>query len=67
MNAYEHVAEDDAVNGRPWSTVVVELVAAVLSGEYEVESRYRGRWFVRTRILDVAVPGLERGSARWGR
>jgi hypothetical protein len=66
LTAHEHVAEDDAVNARPWTTVVVDLIAAVLSGEYEVENRYRGRWFVRTRIVDVAVPGSERVVSQTG-
>ncbi|HZD02418.1 MAG TPA: hypothetical protein VFA46_20170 [Actinomycetes bacterium] len=57
LTAHEHLyADEDSPDGRPWPGRVVDLVAAVLRGELEVEDTYRGRWLVKTRIIDVAGP-----------
>jgi hypothetical protein len=56
LSVHEHVDEDDAWLDRPWTSVVVDAVAAILRGEYEVEEITRlGRWY-QTRVIDVAVP-----------
>jgi hypothetical protein len=56
LSAHEHVDETDGWDDRTWTTVVVDAVAAILRGEYEVEEITRlGRWY-KTRIFDVADP-----------
>ncbi len=67
LTAHEHVyADDDSLDGRPWAGRVVDMVAAVLRGELEVEDTYRGRWLVKTRIIDVADPAGLRVLATTG-
>jgi hypothetical protein len=57
LSAHEHIDATDAWEERSWTTVVVDAVAAVLRGEYEVEEITRlGRWY-KTRIIDVSDPG----------
>ena len=52
--AHEHVFPEDGDDARPWPTVVVDLVAAALKGEYEVENHWRGERLTKTRVVDVA-------------
>lgn len=59
-NAHEHVYSEDGTAERPWMTVVVDAVAAVLRGEYVVETRYKGDRPVRATILDMADPDAPR-------
>src|SRR5512133_268131 len=47
LKTHEHVHAADATPSRPWTTIVVDATAAVLRGEYEVESIYRGNRLVR--------------------
>jgi hypothetical protein len=54
LSAHEHVFSEDEDLDRPWTTVVIDVVAAVMRGEYEVESHFRGKRLVKTRIVDVA-------------
>jgi hypothetical protein len=54
LSAHEHVSSEDGNLDRPWMTVVIDVVAAVMRGEYEVESHFRGKRLVKTRIVDVA-------------
>lgn len=39
----------------PWTTVIVDAVAALLRGEYEVRDHYRGDRLVRTSIHDTLL------------
>lgn len=57
---HEHVFPEDGTGERPWLKVTVDLLAAVLSGEYLVESHYRGSRLVKSRVLDVINPGSPR-------
>jgi hypothetical protein len=53
LSAHERMDETDGWDDVHWTMVVVDVVAAVLRGEYEVEETVRlGRWY-RTRIIDV--------------
>ncbi len=54
LKTHEHIYAADATPSRPWTTIVVDATAAVLRGEYEVESIYRGNRLLRSRIIDVA-------------
>lgn len=54
LGAHEHVERRDGSAERPWTTVVVDALAGVLAGDYEVESHYRGAHLVKTRIVDVS-------------
>ncbi len=56
LSAHEHVDESDAVAGRPWTTVVVDVVHSVLRGEYEVENHYWRKRLLRTKIIDTGDP-----------
>jgi stage V sporulation protein SpoVS len=53
--AHEHVYADDGDTERPWTTVVVDAVAALLRGEYEVHDHYRGARLVKTRVHDTLL------------
>jgi hypothetical protein len=54
LSAHEHVFSEDKGLDRPWTTVVIDVVAAVMRGEYEVENHFRGKRLIKTRIVDVA-------------
>jgi hypothetical protein len=54
LSAHEHVFSEDGDQVRPWTTVVIDVVAAVIRGEYEVENHFRGKRLIKTRIVDVA-------------
>ncbi len=54
LSAHEHVLSEEGDEQRPWTTVVIDVVAAVLRGQYQVESHYRGKRLTTTRIVDVA-------------
>lgn len=56
LSAHEHVVPEDGDEQRPWTTVVIDVVAAVLRGQYQVENHYRGKRLTTTRIVDVADP-----------
>jgi hypothetical protein len=58
--AHEHVFPEDGDHARPWPTVVVDLVAAAIRGEYEVQNHWRGKRLTKTRVVDVADPEGER-------
>jgi hypothetical protein len=60
LGAHEHVYSTDATDDRPWTSMLVDLAAAVLRGEYEVEECYRRGRRVKVRIIDVFGPGSER-------
>lgn len=52
LTMHEHVMPQDGSEDRPWTVVVVDAVAAILRGEYEIEEvRKRGR-LVKTRLID---------------
>lgn len=57
LSAHEHVYSDDWTLDRPWTTVVVDVVASVLRGEFLIEDRYHGDELVRTRIIDIVDGG----------
>ncbi len=70
LSAEEFVTPADGGEQRPWTTVVVDVLAAVMRGEYAVEEHYRGKHWVKTRIVDVADPEQHRhlgtsGSLLW--
>ncbi len=46
--------------------MVVDAVAAVLRGEYEVENHYRGRHLAKTMVNDVAHPSHKRTASTTG-
>lgn len=56
LPTHEHVFPDDGTRERPWPKVTVDLLAAVLSGEYLVESHYRGSRLVKSRVVDMKDP-----------
>jgi hypothetical protein len=57
LTAHEHLsAADDEPGGRRWTTRLVDAIAGVLGGDFEVVDTYRGKRLVRTRIIDVAHP-----------
>ena len=60
VSTHEHVDPEDGTDERPWTTVVVDLVAAVLRGEYVVETRYKRDRPVQARILDMIDPEAPR-------
>jgi len=55
LMAHEHVYADDGDRERPWTTVVVDAVAALLRGEYEVRDHYRGTRLVKTSVHDTLL------------
>lgn len=65
---HDHVTPEDGSDERPWTSVAVDAVAAVLRGEYEVEEvRRRGR-LVKSRLIDRAdgrVLGVTGGLFAW--
>lgn len=70
LGVHEHVDPDDAWEDRPWTVAVVDAVAGILRGEYQVEDMTRlGHW-VRSRVIDVADPNgprtLTTSAPLWG-
>lgn len=57
LMAHEHIYPEDGDAERPWTTVVVDAVAALLRGEYEVTDHYRGDRLVKTTIHDTLLGG----------
>jgi hypothetical protein len=57
LMAHEHIYPDDGGEGRPWTTVVVDAVAALLRGEYEVRDHDRGDRLVKTSVHDRPLGG----------
>jgi hypothetical protein len=55
LMAHEHVHADDGDSERPWTTVVVDAVAALLRGEYEVHDHYRGTRLIKTSVHDTLL------------
>ena len=56
LSAHDDFDETDGSDAYPWTSLVVDNVAAILRGEYEVEETTRlGRWY-RTSIIDVSDP-----------
>jgi hypothetical protein len=60
LGVHEHIERADGDASRPWTSVVIDVVAAVLRGEYEVEQIKRGGMWFKTRIVDVGNPQGER-------
>ncbi len=60
LSAHEHVDVGDDSTDRSWTTQVVDAIAALLRGDYEVQDTYLGRLLVKTRVVDVAEPGAPR-------
>ena len=56
LGTHDHVYPHDGSHERPWTTVLVDAVAAILRGEYEVIEHYRGDNLVKTTVHD-AVEG----------
>ena len=54
LAAHEHLDTADGSPLRAWTSAVVDLTAAVLRGQYEVETTYRGSRPIKTRIIDTA-------------
>lgn len=57
LMAHEHIYVDDGDAERPWTTVVVDAVAALLRCEYEVRDHYRGDRLVKTSVHDTLLRG----------
>lgn len=55
LMAHEHVYADDGDAERPWTTVIVDAVAALLRGEHEVRDHYRGDRLVKTSVHDTLL------------
>ncbi len=55
LMAHEHVYADDGDAERPWTMVIVDAVAALLRGEYEVRDHYRGDRLVKTSVHDTLL------------
>jgi hypothetical protein len=66
LGTHEHVEPEHGDNDRPWTMVVADVVAAALRGEYEVECHFRGDHLVKTRLIDVRVPGAPRDLGTTG-
>jgi len=60
LSAHEHLDVGDDSTERSWTTQLVDAVAALLPGEYEVQDSYLGRLLVKTRVVDVANPSVPR-------
>lgn len=54
LSVHDHVYPSDGSRERPWTTVVVDAVAAILRSEYEVIEHYRGTSLVKTSVYDAA-------------
>jgi hypothetical protein len=67
LSTHEHIDAADGYEGRPWTTVVVDFVALVMSGEYQVEHHYRGARLVKSRLVDVGEPDDRRGNVQQSR
>jgi hypothetical protein len=60
LSAHEPVDEHDDSDDRIWTSVVIDAVAAILRGEYEVEEvRRLGQW-CKTTVIDMADPDSPR-------
>lgn len=57
LMAHEHVYPEDGTTERPWTTVVIDAVAALLRGEYGVTDHCRGDRLVKTTIHDTLLGG----------
>lgn len=53
-SAHEHVYPEEGDEQRPWTTVVVDALAAILRGEYVIEEHWRGARLVKVHIIDTA-------------
>jgi hypothetical protein len=60
LSAHEHVDVGDDSSERSWTAQVVDAIAALLRGDYEVQDTYLGRLLVKTRVVDVAEPSAPR-------
>jgi hypothetical protein len=60
LSAHEHVDSDDGNDERPWTSVVVDVAAAALRGDYVVEDHYRGSHWVKTASSTWQIP-ISRG------
>ena len=56
LSTHEHTFPEDGDADQPWTSVVVDVVAAAIRGEYEVQNHYRGTRLTKSRIVDVADP-----------
>ena len=56
LGTHDHVYPQGGTSERPWTTVVVDAVAAILRGQYQVIGHYRGESLVKTTVHD-AVEG----------
>lgn len=52
LSTHEHVYDGPEHGEQSWTTVVVDTVAAVLRGQYEVEETYKGDRLVKSRVID---------------
>lgn len=52
LGTHEHIDPSGDSTDRPWTSTVVDVVAAAMRGEYAVESLRRGGRVVRRRVLD---------------
>lgn len=52
LGTHEHIDPSGDSTERPWTSTVVDVVAAAMRGEYAIESLRRGGRIVRRRVLD---------------
>lgn len=57
LGTHEHIDATDGSATRTWTSVVVDVMAAALRGDYEVERFHRGGRLVRTRVRDTVRDG----------
>ncbi|CAN5766683.1 hypothetical protein BH23ACT12_BH23ACT12_04870 [soil metagenome] len=57
LSSHEHVFPQDSDGRRSWTSIVVDAVAAILRGEYEVEEVYRGQRLTKVRVRDKVRSG----------
>jgi hypothetical protein len=55
LSTYEHLFDGPEHGDTPWTSVVVDVVAAVLRGEYAVEETRKGGSVVRTKVIDLVA------------
>lgn len=56
LTVHEHVGPGLSIPTGRFARMVVDTVAKVLRGHYEVEHHFRGRRLVKSRIIDVSDP-----------
>lgn len=56
LSYHEHIEVSDDHLRRAWTTQVVDAVATILRGDYELEEHYRGNRWIKTRFKERPDP-----------